>query len=376
MVDLSEINQLPRLQNLTLRVKPRCRLCCRLPAPYTHLLTRLDFTDHDVHDLSPLGQCAQLQSLCLSGCINVRMLDGLSPLSGLCELDVSLCFQLESLAPLSSCTTLRELRAGGCNQLTTLVCLPQLRVLDVSHCGTLADLSPIQGCPQLTDLDISHCKAVIRLCVSPGLMRLRAAGCTSLSDLAPLSGCGALQELDLSYCEAVSSLEDLWGSRCASSVQVLSLQGCESLSEISPLRGFRQLRDLDLSYCSVLSSLEPLQGADCCLCLERLDISYCFDLPGAGCGFYSANPRIGETLSFLSGCLRMRSLSLSGLGFELDYITTRPKHFASDLQCLRSLQQLQELYVDDHIIVGPGHPLAGGDRVAVKLRPWTSSAAT
>ena len=118
------------------------------------------------------------------------------------------------------------------------------------------------------------------------------------------------------------------------------------------------------SYCPNLGSLDPLRG---CIKLEVLDISYCNRLS-----------QQKGTLECIGGCLRMRSLGMSGIGasFTMEDFMDAPEVIAAELGHLRGMRELEEVYADRNVVVGPGPPLQGGVGVSLvqSFKAWTGGA--
>ena len=233
------------------------------PVAWVPHLTRLDFEDTVLADLSPLSGLSALVWL------NFRdtPVCDLSPLSELGALATLVCSStpVSNLSPLSGLIALTTLDCGS-TQVSDLSPLSELSALATLNCRLtpVSDLSPLSGLIALTTLD---CGSTQVSDLSPlselGALATLVCSSTPVSNLSPLSGlialttldCGSTQVSDLSPLSELSALATL---NCRLT-PVSDLSPLSKLSALSTLRCWRtQVNDL-----SPLSGLRALKTLDC-----------------------------------------------------------------------------------------------------------------
>src|SRR5258707_1323029 len=90
-----------------------------------------------------LERLTALQTLKLSGCVQIRDLEPLAVLTALQTLNLTGCVQISDLGPLAVLTALQTLNLTGCRQirdLEPLAVLTELQTLNLSLCVQISDL--------------------------------------------------------------------------------------------------------------------------------------------------------------------------------------------------------------------------------------------
>lgn len=114
--------------------------------------------------LQPFAECAEIESLWISGCVRLKTLDGLSRYKKLSELEIqgsaTKCGRIDSLAPISRCIALRYLSLatvidGG--DLSPLLELKKLRYLWLQNRFKHDQYESIlESCPQLGRIELHN----------------------------------------------------------------------------------------------------------------------------------------------------------------------------------------------------------------------------
>jgi hypothetical protein len=241
--------------------------------------------------LAAVGLAAQLQSVDLSLCVELRSLEGLEACASLTSVSLAGCRQLTSLTPLSP-----AIQSGS------------LRLLDLSRCSGLTELEPITA------------EGAAPCC---GIVSLRLTSCSGLSAQAVLAAAGGacpkLKELWVGDCAAVDSLGAGLPEGWARSAPCLERLVCNNLTQLKSLSGLRRwpalfstpvaipsaspLKSLDLSCCNHLTSLGR-EIMSCLPLLETLNLACCDVLTSIdGVGHCPALCTVG-----LLGCVKLKSV--------------------------------------------------------------------
>jgi Leucine-rich repeat (LRR) protein len=246
------------------------------PAAWVLLITKLDFSDTKLDDLSPLAGLVALEHLDL----NRTEVSDLSPLADLVALQhLHLDFtQVSDLSPLAGLVTLQGLLLGH-TQVSDLSPIAGLFALEILYLRDtqVSDLSPLAGLIALQQLYLANTRVSSLSPLSSLIaMQLLDVSGTEISDLSPIAGLITLQHLDLSG-TVVSDLSPMAGlitlqhlnlnvtevSDVAALAGFVSLQmltlAATKVSDLTPLSGLVGLRELNLNYTQV-SNLAPLIG--------------------------------------------------------------------------------------------------------------------
>ncbi|KAL0216923.1 hypothetical protein RCL1_007406 [Eukaryota sp. TZLM3-RCL] len=312
-----------------------------------------------VHDFSVLALCSNLRSISLRSC-GVDMSTLFSSLELLTSLSLNMVTFVKGYASLSKLQKLKKLSANYCNisDLSVLSSLNQLTYLSLNH-NKITDLTPLSSLKNLRTLCLNYNK---------------------ISDITPLSTMTKLVKLDL----VDTNVFDLWPLK-----DLMKLSRLEFTQDLLPKEhpmcfGMRKSRSevkaviysfekgvcgLDLSqressnvnlslysHCSRLLSLnlsnrnvENISEISNFTMLETLDLSI-VTLPG--------NNKITD-ISFLSSCIKLRSLSLDGskvtdlsplsLLVELECLSLKDTSVI-DLWPLKNLTKLSTLDVRETLL--------------------------
>ena len=175
----------------------------------------------------------------------------------------------ETLVSLTECAALEKLDVSGCVNLKTLNCYNNaLTSLDFSGCANLQALTCYKNA--LTSLDLSKCTTLTYLyCAFNELSELDLSKCENLTNL--LCGYNKLSSLDASCCA------NLWGLYCyANELTSLNVSGLAKLHDLSV--SDNQLTSLDFSNCVALGDLQCDSNS-----LTTLDVSMCANLTTLFC---------------------------------------------------------------------------------------------
>ncbi len=192
-------------------------------------LAKLEACKKNIHDLSGIEHCANLQTLDLDG----NQITDLTPLSNMTNLR-SLWLtdnQINDLGPMSKLTNLQELFIWN-NQISDLSPLNQLINLHTLYLyeNPISDLSPLN---QLINLQVLF-------------LGNNHLGNNQISDISPLDSLTNLRDLAL-FKNQISDISPL---RNLTNLQELCL-GENQISDISPLSSLTKLYSLDLANNSI-----------------------------------------------------------------------------------------------------------------------------
>ena len=173
-------------------------------------------------DLSPLAGLTQMEDLYLY-VDGVSDLSGLSSMSRLESLVLTGNMEITDLSPLSGLTSLRVLEVPGIGEKVGI------------------DLTPLSGLTKLRTLRLG----------------------SNVTDLSPLSGLTELRELDLTYggysardSQEYDSLAPLASLANLTSLAIRNLK----ISDLTPLSGLKKLRSLTIQNGASIQDLSPLAG--------------------------------------------------------------------------------------------------------------------
>ena len=231
-------------------------------------LRRIDLTDNDVTDLSPLAHAPNIRELRVGGEISVSDVRPLAALRKLRLLQVS-HGRVQDISGLGGLVELRELdlRFNEISDISALAGLTNLELLSLDK-NPVSDLSPLAG---LTRLERLWMRYAMVSDVSP-LANLGRLGSLDLrgnlvADISPLkssrfaSGCYSGLNLSHNNLSDISALADF------ALLEALTLDG-NAISDIGPLAGLHQLTDLFLAD-NAISDIGALAGLTR---LQRLDL--------------------------------------------------------------------------------------------------------
>ncbi|CAN1245452.1 Disease resistance protein L6 [Linum grandiflorum] len=164
---------------------------------------RLGDKDDDFPDLSRLQN---LKQLCITG---------LERLQSLRSLEMKACKSLRRLPNLLGLDNLETLDVSGCIQLvdvTGLDRLKSLQKLNMPNCCAIDELPDISGMKNLEVLDVSECIKLVRV---TGLVKLESleelymVDCKSINELPDMSNLRNLMKLNLKGCKKLKNVKGL-----------------------------------------------------------------------------------------------------------------------------------------------------------------------
>ncbi|XP_019178427.1 PREDICTED: F-box/LRR-repeat protein 12 [Ipomoea nil] len=284
------------------------------------------------HLFKLLNRFQQLQSLSLSGCIDLPD-SGLTQLqyhgSKLQSLNLDCCFGItaDGLALVASgCSSLTILSLYRCNVtdsgLETLAksCLA-LEDLNLAYCSLVSDdgvRAISQNCRQLRAIRISYCKAVSGIgfqgC-SQTLAYVEADSCKLEPDgiRCVLSGGGVeyLSVLNLSWNIRGDGLTAI-GTGFASRLRVLNFRFCRTIGDATIVmiaRGCPLLQEWNLSLCHEVRILGWRAVGSNCLNLKTLHVNRCRNLCDQGLRALRSGCKQLSTL-YITRCARLSSTAI------------------------------------------------------------------
>lgn len=193
-----------------------------------------------IYDLDDLALATELRSLSLQGCKNLTLIDGLSILVKLTELNMGGCGYyhggvfcgpyIDNISVLSELTDLRKLDLSS--QPLTDDCISEMK---------------ISGMTQLRELDLMNCFGITSVSAFSKLTELRKLSLfgNNVRDISPLTTLIRLRSLDLSF--QLSNVGHLWN--------ILELAKLTELRELSV-----EAINLNESHLSALTQLTRLNG--------------------------------------------------------------------------------------------------------------------
>ncbi|MDF1826195.1 MAG: hypothetical protein P1U68_16230 [Verrucomicrobiales bacterium] len=248
-------------------------------------LRELVFTDSSLlADASAVHSLPALETLDFSGCEALTNFE-ISKLPQLKNLYLSRCREISTLN-VTAAPGLKQLYLDGCSGLEILEGLTNLSALtdlDVSNASSLEKLSGVENLSSLIVLDIrniaiSDFSGIGQL---PVLRVLRMGGNESIETLEPFSEMTALREIHLEACPNLASLEGmpsgisqyagftycpkltgLKGIEAAPGLEQLDLTGCESLKDVSALESLSSLVQLSLVKCRQVSEVSVIESME------------------------------------------------------------------------------------------------------------------
>ncbi len=125
-------------------------------------LVVLDIRNVELKDFSEIGKMSELRIFRLGGQSSLKDLSVFSGMSGLTELHVEACANLESIENLPTGLT-NYLGFTYCPKLTSIKGLgnsPGLQQLDLTGCETLTDVSDLSKMKELIQLNLTKCEQV------------------------------------------------------------------------------------------------------------------------------------------------------------------------------------------------------------------------
>lgn len=248
-------------------------------------LRELVFTDSSLlSDVSAIQGLPSLETLDFSGC---EALEGfeISDLPRLQNLYMSRCREIEVL-DVSAAPGLKQLYLDGCSGLAVLNGLSSLNSLtdlDVSNASSLKTLNGVESLSSLIVLDIRNIAIsdFSGIGALPSLRVLRMGGNEAIESLEPFSGMSALREIHLEACPNLASLKgmpegisqyagftycpklvSIDGIETAAGLEQLDLTGCEKLKDVSALESLSSLVQLSLVKCRQVSDVSVIESME------------------------------------------------------------------------------------------------------------------
>ena len=312
-------------------------------------LRRLDLTQNQISDISPLTDLTKLTELVIGN----NQISDISPLAGLTSL-VGLSLwgnRISDISALESLTNLTwlSLEANQLSDISPLAHLTNLTELGLMR-NEISDLSPLDYLTRLRDLSVTI-NSVSDVSLVPNVANLTALGLSfsqisdaelhQLADLKPKLRRLWLTDNQLSDISALASLTNL---------QALWLAN-NQLSDISPLASVKSLEHLHIwnNPISDISPLESLTNLNW-LGLRQMKLGDISPLAGLTrlLHLHIENNRISD-VSSLAGLTNLTDLSLS-------------HNQISDISPLSGLTKLTTLYLGSNQISDIS-PLAGLTRL-------------
>ncbi len=178
---------------------------------------KLDLSDCEkLQDLQFLRDFKNLEFLDLTGCTELRSLDGIKYAQNtLKHLKLFKCFNLKNLNQLETCRYLSSLNAGRCGRLENI--------------GKITEKTGLAAHPALKKLILTRCNSLLLFNLETikglvGLQTLKLAHLPFISDISWLNKFQSLEELDLSY----TGITDASSLNHLPSLSI-SLEGCAKL---------------------------------------------------------------------------------------------------------------------------------------------------
>ncbi|CAA7039733.1 unnamed protein product [Microthlaspi erraticum] len=236
-----------------------------------------------------------LESITLTGSVNLKELPDLSTAINLEELSLKGCSSLIRLhSSIGNAINLQRLYLSNCSNLLELPSsignAINLQSLYLDDCSNLLELpSSIGNATSLENLELSFCLNLLELPLSIGnlqkLKKLELRGCSKIEFLPTNINLESLDKLDLTDCSMLKSFPEI-------STNVLELSGTAT-EEVPPsIRSWSRLDELHMPY------LENLKG----MC-HALDIITELHL---------SDTEIQEVHPWIKGISRLRKLVLKG----------------------------------------------------------------
>ncbi|KAF9670816.1 hypothetical protein SADUNF_Sadunf13G0108100 [Salix dunnii] len=323
----------------------------------------------------------------------------------------------KSITKLYHLETLQLKNCSECRQLSTLGCLPRLKILEIGGMGTVKcidnEFYSSGGragvlFPALKELTMSNMGGLEEWMVPGGegnqvfpcLEKLSIKRCGKLKSI-PIWGLSSLVEFGIESCRELRYLSGEFQG--FTSLQLLRIKDCEKLESIPSVQHCTSLVELNIWFCSELitilgdfremkSSLKKLiidncklgalpNGLQCCASLEELEIKHCGELIHI------------NDLQELSS-LRILRIDNCGKLISIDWLGLRQLHSLVRLtiircqrlsdfpeeDCIGSLTQLRELNVgafSEELEAFPAgvaksfqHPNLSGSLESLKIHGW------
>ncbi|XP_057813971.2 uncharacterized protein LOC131027886 [Cryptomeria japonica] len=227
-----------------------------------------------------------LKRLELNACGELKNISAISALTGLVELKISKCPQLDELG-LADLSWLEKLAIANLKSVSGISNLTKLVELEICECLE-ADLC-LSGLRCLERIEIVECGKMHTITLPTSLIKLSLEACRKLETMTSISSLTKLVELNIINCPDIQPLLDLSDLNCLkmtviaecwnmhditlpTTLNQLTLQRCRGLQTVAGLSNHAKLTEIDISDCEKLEDLTSLAGL---CCLERINIDSC-----------------------------------------------------------------------------------------------------
>ena len=285
---------------------------------FLNALAKLELLDlswcssFDDESCAHLAGLSELRHLNVRGCYRTTD-DGLRSVSGLPLSVLNICGCINvSLERVELPATMEDLRASGCEHITTLDGLAGLTHLRQLHLDDCLDLRDVRAVASMTNLQL-----------------LDLTECVDVADLAPLANCTDLRELRLTSCRRVKTLSPLAHWR---RLRVLHAQFCDLRDDsLAVMSNWQTLRELSLMSCRHVTDRGLLELGKLTR-LRKLDLTGCGLITDTGLNHLAGLSRLYELsvgscqgvalLSVLSHFRELHSLQVSDCPLQPQAIET------------------------------------------------------
>ena len=296
-------------------------------------------------DLSPIRSIEELN---LSGCTNLRNIDGVQGLRKIKKLTLLHCTNLGDLGGVQLLTNLDSVFLGSSHKLQNLNGIAgcySLKTITITSCSGLEDIRALEGMTNLTNVEIGDCPDLVDLDGLTDLPQLRTLHLKRMPTRS-LEGLRGLPKLEEFWMVSYDNIDDVVGLMRLGNLRRVEIEQCPRLQTLDALKGLAYLEELRIMNCESINDPECFQRL---YSLRLLWLTRCHSLQSS---VVLKDLEHLEDLS-LKGCDRLESVAE-----------------------LRQIPNLAALVLDDCISVRDINTLTGHENLqTLSLKGWGDNVA-